>query len=113
MRSRIRDLDPYRASHPYSFRGLVAVALSITFAVNHTNGTSGPSDVSPGNALPQSNVLIIDNCYEEGRFEPATIQLACGNGTAVANNLTWSKWTSTMAAGQGTVNEVKLCPKLG
>ena len=61
--------------------GLVAIALSITFAVNHTNGTSGPSDVSPGNVQPQSNVLIIDNCYEEGRFEPVTIQLACGDGT--------------------------------
>lgn len=90
--------------------GLVAIALSITFAVNHTNGTSGPSDVSPGNVQPQSNVLIIDNCYEEGRFEPVTIQLACGDGTAVANNLTWSQWTSTMAAGRGTVNEVSCVP---
>jgi hypothetical protein len=35
----------------------VAIALAVTFAVTHSNGTSGPNDITPGNAQPQSNVL--------------------------------------------------------
>jgi hypothetical protein len=90
--------------------GFVAVALAVIFAVRHTNGTSGPSDVVSGNAQPQSDVLIVDDCTDEGRFEPTTIQLTCGDGTAVAGNLTWSEWNSTIAVGQGTVNEVSCVP---
>lgn len=92
---------------------VVAIVLSIIFAVTHTNGHSGPSDVSPGNVQPQSDVLVSDNCgftNDEGVFEPATIQLTCGDGTVVANNLTWSQWGLTMAVGQGSVNEVSCVP---
>ena len=38
------------------------------------------------------------------------IQLTCGDGTIVANGLTWSHWGSTTAAGHGTVNEVSCVP---
>jgi hypothetical protein len=92
---------------------VAAIVLSITFAVTHKNGNSGPGDVPPGNIQPQSNVLVSDNCgasNDEGFFEPATIQLACGDGTVVAGNLTWSQWGSTTAVGQGSVNEVSCVP---
>jgi hypothetical protein len=89
---------------------LLAVALSVIFAVMHTNGTSGPSPVSPGNIQPQSDVLIIDNCSNEGRFEPAAIILTCGDGTATANGLSWSQWDSTTAVAHGTVNQVSCVP---
>lgn len=92
---------------------VIAIALSILFAVKHTNGTSGPNDISPGNAKPQSNVLVIDNCgftNDEGVFEPTTIQLACGDGIVVAGSLAWTKWGPAMAVGQGDVNEVSCVP---
>ena len=91
----------------------VAIALVVTFAVTHTNGSSGPNDVTPGNVQPQSNVLISDDCAgqnDEGLYEPATIQLTCGDGTIVANGLTWSQWGATTATGHGTVNEVSCVP---
>jgi hypothetical protein len=92
---------------------VAAVALAITFAVTHNNGTSGPDDVTPGNAQPQSNVLISDDCADqndEGLYEPSTIYLACGDGEDIANGLTWSQWGTATATGQGTVNEVSCVP---
>lgn len=91
----------------------VAIALAVTFAVTHTNGKSGPNDVTPGNVPPQSDVLISDDCAtqnDEGLYEPAMIQLTCGDGTIVANSLTWSYWGTTSATGHGTVNEVSCVP---
>src|ERR1700733_1787655 len=91
----------------------LAVGLSVLFAVKHTNGTSGLSDVPPGNAKPQSNVLVSDNCgfsNDEGVFEPSTIQLTCGDGTIAAESLTWSYWGALIAVGQGGVNEVSCIP---
>ena len=92
---------------------VAVMALAITFAVTHTNENSRPNDVTPGNVQPQSNVLVGDNCgdqNDEGLYEPATIVLACGDGTLVANGLTWSQWGTTTATGHGTVNEVSCVP---
>ena len=92
---------------------VVAIALSIIFAATHTNGSSGPDTVAPGNIQPQSDVLVSDDCgfnNDEGVFEPAKIQLTCGDGTVVAGNLTWSLWGSTMAEGKGSLNEVSCVP---
>lgn len=91
----------------------VVIALAITFAVTHTNGSSEPNDVTPGNAQPQSKVLISDNCADqndEGLYEPSTIQLTCGDGSVFANGLTWGQWGTTTATGHGTVNEVNCTP---
>lgn len=91
----------------------VATALAVTFAVTRTNGSSGPNAVTPGNVQPQSDVLISDNCAgqnDEGLYEPAAIQLTCGDGTIVANGLTWSQWSATTATGHGSVNEVSCVP---
>lgn len=92
---------------------VVAIALAITFAVVHQNGNSQPSDVAHGNVRPQSNVLVSDQCAttnDEGLYEPATIQLTCGDGTIVANDVSWSQWGSRTAVGQGSVNEVSCVP---
>lgn len=92
---------------------IMLIALAVAFAVTHTNGGSSPNDVTPGNAQPQSNVLISDDCAsqnDEGLYEPETIQLTCGDGTIVANGLTWSQWGSTTATAHGTVNEVSCVP---
>lgn len=91
----------------------VAIALAVTFAITHTNDSSGPDDVTPGNVQPQSNVLISDNCAgqnDEGLYEPARILLTCGDGTIVVNGLTWRQWGATTATGHGTVNEVSCVP---
>ena len=90
---------------------IVAVTISIVFAVMHKPGNSRPGDVSPGNAEPRSSVLVSDNCGSgEGVSEPGTIQLTCGDGTIVANNLTWTQWGAAKALGQGSVNEVSCIP---
>jgi hypothetical protein len=92
---------------------VLAIAASVLFAVRHTNGTSGPGDVLPGNVRPLSHVLISDACgstNDEGVFEPKTIQLRCGDGTVVANGLTWSQWGTATALARGTVNEVSCVP---
>lgn len=91
---------------------LIAVALAITFAVTRNTSQPGPT-VTSGNAQPRSNVLVSDDCAtqnDEGLYEPATIQLTCGDGTVVANGLTWSQWGAVTAAGHGTVNEVSCIP---
>jgi hypothetical protein len=91
----------------------MAMALAITFAVTHANGSSGPNDVTPGNVQPQSHVLISDNCgfqNNEGLYEPTTILLACGDGEDAANGLIWSQWGATTATGHGTLNEVRCVP---
>jgi hypothetical protein len=91
----------------------IALATSIMFAMNHTNGSSGPSDIPPGNVQPQSGVLVSDECgntNDEGLYEPGTIQLTCGDGTIEANGLTWSQWGSETATGHGSINEVSCVP---
>ena len=90
---------------------IVAITMSIIFAVMHKRENSRPGDVSPGNAQPKSDVLVSDNCgSSEGVSEPATIQLTCGDGAIVANNMSWSQWAATEALGQGSVNEVSCIP---
>jgi hypothetical protein len=91
----------------------VTIVLAVVFAITHTTGSDAPSAVTPGNAPPQSNVLVSDGCgwpNHEGRYEPDTIQLACADGTVVANGLTWSRWGTTSATGHGTLNEVDCVP---
>jgi hypothetical protein len=92
---------------------LVAIALAITFAATYSNGNTAPGGVTPGNVQPQSNVLVSDDCgtqNDEGLYEPATIQLTCGDAEDVANDLTWSQWGQTTATGHGSVNEVSCVP---
>ena len=90
---------------------LVVIATSIIFAILHKPGNSRPGEVSPGNAELKSGVLVNDNCGSgEGVSEPATIQLTCGDGTIVANNVIWSQWATTKALGQGSLNEVSCIP---
>jgi hypothetical protein len=89
---------------------LAAVILAIVFAIVHTNGSPEPLFRRPGNVEPQSSVAIIDNCANAGRVEPRTIELACGDGTAVAEDLSWSQWSSGLAVGHGIVDEVNCVP---
>jgi hypothetical protein len=89
---------------------LAVVVLAVVFAIIHTNGSSGPSFGRPGDVAPQSNVAIIDDCANAGRVEPKTIQLTCGDGTAVAEGLSWSQWSSGTAIGHGLIDEVSCIP---
>lgn len=93
-----------------SVTALVVVLLAVVFAIIHTNGSPEPSFGRPGDVAPQSNVAIIDNCANAGRVEPKTIQLTCGDGTAVAEALSWSQWSSETAIGHGIIDEVSCIP---
>ena len=89
---------------------LAVVLVAALFAVIHTNGSSEPSVTRPGDVAPQSNVAIIDNCANAGRVEPRTIELTCGDGTAVAEDLSWSQWSSETATGHGIIDQVTCVP---
>lgn len=89
---------------------LAVIMAAAVFAITHKNGSSQPSSTRPGDVAPQSHVAIIDNCANAGRVEPGTIQLTCGSGTTVAQGLSWSQWSSEMAAGHGVINEVSCIP---
>jgi hypothetical protein len=88
---------------------VVAVALSVTFAITHTNGTSAPTGPS-GNVQPQSGLQVIDDCANTGRIEPVSIILACGTGSTVAHRLRWTEWDSDTAVGTGSIDEVSCVP---
>jgi hypothetical protein len=89
---------------------LAAVVLAIVFAIAHTNGSPEPLSRRPGDVAPQSSVAIIDDCANAGRIEPRTIELACGDGAVVAEDLSWSQWSSGLAVGHGIVDEVSCIP---
>jgi hypothetical protein len=46
-------------------------------------------------------VRVITNCFK-ARVKPASILLACGDGSNGLQKLKWSKWTATGASGSGT-----------
>lgn len=92
---------------------VAAIALAITFAVTHKSGNSQPPGVPTGNAVPQSNVLLSDQCgttNDEGLYEPTTIDLTCGDGEEQTSDMTWSQWGSSNAVGHGTINEDSCIP---
>jgi len=54
---------------------------------------------------------VIDwNCASPGRVKPARIVLACGDGNAVAENLTWVKWGASSASGRGVLRQNDCTP---
>lgn len=63
---------------------------------------AGPSAaataVSAHRPLP---TLVDSECVSPGQVRPATIILACGDGNALAKELSWRTWTGTHAAGRG------------
>jgi hypothetical protein len=88
---------------------LLAMVLSVIFAVTHKSGAPTSVGVA-GNVQPQSTVLITDDCSNAGRIEPSSIVLTCGDGTAVAKDLSWSQWTASTALGRGIIDEVSCVP---
>jgi hypothetical protein len=93
--------------------GAVALAVcvwAVVFGITHTNGSSGPSLTPSGDVVPQSHVVIVDDCNNAGRVEPRTIQLTCGDGSAVASDLAWSRWSASAATGHGVINQVSCVP---
>lgn len=88
---------------------VVAIALSVTFAITHSNSTSAPTGPS-GNVQPQSGLRVIDDCANTGRIEPVSIILTCGTGSTVAHRLRWTEWGSNTAMGTGSIDEVSCVP---
>jgi hypothetical protein len=48
----------------------------------------------------------VPNCGG-GAYKPATLLIVCGVNTTTANDVTWSSWTASAAAGSGTVHLVE------
>ncbi len=66
-----------------------------------------PSDAA---TRPVKLPLIDWNCTSPGRVKPTRIVLACGDGNAVAQKLTWSKWNATYASGAGILRQNNCTP---
>ena len=62
-------------------------------------------------ASRSAKLPVIDwNCASPGRVKPVRIVLACGDGNAVAENLTWLKWGATSARGRGVLRQNDCTP---
>jgi hypothetical protein len=90
---------------------LLAVAsVAVIFAVTHDSSKTAPSGMPSGDVQPVSNVLINDDCANTGRYEPSAITFTCGDGSAAAQDLSWSQWGASEALGHGTVNQLSCVP---
>ena len=49
--------------------------------------------------------LVDWNCISPGRVKPAQIVLACGDGNAMAEYLTWAKWDDRSATATGSLKQ--------
>jgi hypothetical protein len=87
----------------------VIVGISLFLALRPT-GTTVPTFSSSNNVQPSSSVLITDNCDDTGRIEPASIVLACVDGNAVLENLSWTQWGSAKAIGSGLLDKNNCVP---
>ena len=59
---------------------------------------AGATALATHGALP---TLVDSQCVQPGQARPPTITLACGDGNAVAKDLSWRTWSDTHAAGKG------------
>jgi hypothetical protein len=76
----------------------VALLVLVVAAV----GWRLPATVGASSTGHSTKVSLVDsNCYAKGQARPARIVLACGDGNAVAEHLTWQKWTGQSAIGRG------------
>jgi hypothetical protein len=56
---------------------------------------------APACALASGGAKVyVTNCTHAD-FKPRTIIMACGDGGAFVENMSWSKWTATGASGNG------------
>ncbi|NMO56161.1 hypothetical protein HH310_33910 [Actinoplanes sp. TBRC 11911] len=98
-------MNRWTALAAWSAAGLVVI-LSLVFAITHRASDAPPGAVD----APLSAVRITDDCDNPGQIKPTTIQLTCGDGSAVLNDLTWSDWGETTATGEGVLNQVDCDP---
>jgi hypothetical protein len=89
---------------------LAVAAVAVIFGVSYHSSKSAPAAMPSGDAPPASSVLVDDDCANTGRYEPTTITFTCGDGTAAAQDLSWSRWGASEAVGHGTVNQVSCVP---
>jgi hypothetical protein len=97
-----------RSSVPMRIRArLLRVVVVFSSLALSACTSGGPS--TTGAAAPK--LPLVDwNCLMTGQVRPARIVLACGDGNAVAENLTWLKWNSKAAVGMGKLNQNDCAP---
>lgn len=90
---------------------LLAIAIAaVIFGITHGNNKAAPSVVPSGDAEPASHILVINDCANAGRYEPTAISLTCGDGSATAQDLSWSRWGASEAVGRGSVDQISCVP---
>jgi hypothetical protein len=68
--------------------------------------TSSPATTTPpATTTTVGQVPTVPNCGG-GAYEPKTLLIVCGSGTAMATGVSWRSWTAAAASGTGTVHLV-------
>jgi hypothetical protein len=103
--------------------GLLLAACGVTTPAATASPPAGPTTsgadpsspaapASPGPPATGSLPGVVADCTSAPPYQlsirPASIVLACGDGGLGVENITWTTWTTSPAAGQGTFWE-KLC----
>jgi hypothetical protein len=102
----------------------IGVALPAALATVATLATLGPVMLGAGSAaaavrpvysinrtMTSTKAPLVDaECTKPGITKPSTIILACGDGNAVLQKLTWSSWQSHSASGQGSLSQNDCTP---
>ena len=103
--------------------GLLLAACGVTTPAATASPPAGPTTpgadpsspaapASPGPPATGSLPGVVADCTSAPPYQlsirPASIVLACGDGGLGVENITWTMWTTSPAAGQGTFWE-KLC----
>jgi hypothetical protein len=85
------------------------VTIAVVFATSYHPSRAAPPPISPVTTR-SSDVRIVEDCYDPGLIEPTTIQLTCGDGSAVLSGLKWAAWGENSATGTGVLNQVVCDP---
>jgi hypothetical protein len=88
---------------PLFFGALVLVVGGVLFG-RYVVPTS-TSTTSSGSSLSSLPRVYSFGCAGEAppTIDPASIPVACADGSAVLTHLTWSSWTGSQASGHGTL----------
>lgn len=87
---------------------LAAGALAVGLA-----GSAGASPAHPARPVAGSapaQIVVLDCPGESGRVEPKTFVLACADGNAYLDKMTWTSWTPALASAAGSLVENDCTP---
>jgi hypothetical protein len=95
--------------------GLAALTLGTTLGTVLLGGGGASAAMRTVHSINRTAAstkqpLVDAQCTKPGKTKPATIILACGDGNAVLQKLSWSSWKDHSASGQGSLSQNDCTP---